>query len=86
MVLGYAAAAANYAAQLPDCRVLLFKGRSTPLILVDESTHRPAIGIFAMYDNWVVNLTVVTAAVGWVGVWGFWAVPGLVWMGLSSLL
>jgi hypothetical protein len=64
VVLGYAAAAANYAAQLPDCRVLLFKGRATPLILVDESTHRPAIGIFAMYDNWVVNLTVVTAAVG----------------------
>jgi hypothetical protein len=24
---------------------------------------------------------VVAAAVGWVGVWGFWAGPGLVWMG-----
>jgi hypothetical protein len=24
---------------------------------------------------------VVVAAVGWVGVWGFWAGPGLVWMG-----
>ena len=23
----------------------------------------------------------VAAAVGWVGVWGFWAGPGLVWMG-----
>ena len=23
----------------------------------------------------------VAAAVGWVGVWGFWADPGLVWMG-----
>ena len=23
----------------------------------------------------------VVAAVGWVGVWGFWAGPGLVWMG-----
>ena len=24
---------------------------------------------------------VVVSAVGWVGVWGFWAGPGLVWMG-----
>jgi hypothetical protein len=24
---------------------------------------------------------VVAEAVGWVGVWGFWAGPGLVWMG-----
>ena len=24
---------------------------------------------------------VVVSAVGWVGVWGFWTGPGLVWMG-----
>ncbi len=28
------------------------------------------------YFGWVVLV-----AVGWVWVWGFWAVPGLVWMG-----
>jgi hypothetical protein len=26
---------------------------------------------------------VVAATVGWVGVWGFWAGPGLVWMGFG---
>jgi hypothetical protein len=39
-------------------------------------------GVTPLY--WEFNLGfvwVVVAAVGWVGVWRFWAGPGLVWMG-----
>ena len=39
------------------------------------SRWNPSNSIYS-YFGWVVLV-----AVGWVGVWGFWAGPGLVWMG-----
>ena len=44
--------------------------------MVIEGRNREIKGEFDLGFVWLV-----AAAVGWVGVWGFWAGPGLVWMG-----
>jgi hypothetical protein len=54
----------------------MFKPNQIPYKFRSNQTKFPINSEFDLGFGWVV-----ASAVGWVGVWGFWAGPGLVWMG-----